>query len=157
MNDEGKLARSYIALGSNIGDAIANVKQAISQLSKIAKVGASSSLYVTKPWGYLDQPDFINAVVLIETNISPHKLLDQIQTIEKEMGRQREIHWGPRTIDLDILTYDNQKIDEPNLQIPHPHMLERAFVLAPLSEIDANYAEAYNKLSSESRKEIQRL
>lgn len=150
-------AKSYIALGSNIGDPIANVKQAILELSKIAKVCASSSLYLTKPWGYLDQPDFINAVVLIETSVAPHKLLEQIQTIEKNMGRQREIHWGPRTIDLDILTYDDVKIDGPNLQIPHPHMLERAFVLAPLSEIDANYSEAYNKLSSDSRRQLQRL
>lgn len=112
---------------------------------------------MTKPWGYLNQPDFINAVILIETELSPHQLLKELQTLEEEMGRTRHIHWGPRTIDLDILTYDDNKIDEPNLKIPHPLMLERAFVLAPLCEIDTIYLKDYNKLTSEQHKEIQRL
>jgi len=157
MSEKKSLAKSYIAIGSNIGDPIANVRRAIETLSKSYKLCSVSSLYLTKPWGYLDQPDFINAVVLIETDLLPHQLLKELQTIEKDMGRERLIHWGPRTIDLDILTYDDLKIDEPDLQIPHRHMLERAFVLAPLSEIDTSYLEAYNSLSSEQHSEIQRL
>lgn len=149
--------KSYIALGSNIGDAIANVKLAIKKLAAKYKLCASSSLYLTKPWGYLDQPDFINAVVLIETELSAHQLLEEIQAIEQDMGRERIIHWGPRIIDSDILTFNNETIREPDLIIPHQHMLERAFVLAPLSEIDQNYLDAYNRLSSELRKQIQRL
>jgi 2-amino-4-hydroxy-6-hydroxymethyldihydropteridine diphosphokinase len=150
-------SKSYIALGSNIDDPIANVQLAIKKLSEKYKLCAASSLYLTKPWGYLDQPDFINAVVLIETESSAQQLLKEIQTIEKEMGRERVIHWGPRIIDLDILTYDNERIDEPDLQIPHPHMLERAFVLDPLAEIDNAYLEALNKLPAKLRQEVQKL
>ncbi len=149
--------QSYIALGSNIDEPIKNVQRAISELGKTNKVIASSSFYLTKPWGYLDQPDFINAVILIETIFSPYALLGQLQALEKHMGRERTIHWGPRSIDLDILTFNDETIVEPDLVIPHPHMLERAFVLAPLSEINSDYLEAYLKLSNESRNEIQRL
>lgn len=155
MNQQG--IKSYIALGSNIGNPTANVREAIDEIAADNKLCTSSSLYLTKPWGYLDQPDFINAVILIETTKSAHNLLKQLQEIENKMGRKRIVRWGPRTIDLDILTYGAENINEPDLQIPHPRMLERAFVLAPLAEIDTNYLEAYNKLSSELRNEIQRL
>jgi 2-amino-4-hydroxy-6-hydroxymethyldihydropteridine diphosphokinase len=157
MDKKKSLAKSYIALGSNVGDPVANVRQVIKKISADYKLCATSSLYLTKPWGYLDQADFINAVVLIETDRRPKRLLSELQVIEKEMGRERIIRWGPRIIDLDILTYADKTIDETDLQIPHPHMLERAFVLAPLCEIDSSYLEAYNRLSNEQRNEIQRL
>ena len=151
------MVKSHIALGSNIGDSKQNVQQAIEAIAYENKICARSSLYLTKPWGYLDQPDFINAAITIETQLEPYPLLKFLQKIEQDMGREREIHWGPRTIDLDILTYADLAMDEPNLKIPHPLMMERAFVLAPLSEIDAHYLEAYSKLTSEQRNEVQRL
>ncbi len=157
MDKKKNLAKSYIALGSNVGDPLANVRQAIEKLSADYKLCAKSSLYLTKPWGYVDQSDFINAVVLIETDLSPHLLLKELQAIEKDMGRERHIHWGPRTIDLDILTYNDETIHEPDLIIPHRYMLERAFVLAPLCEIDTSYSEAYNSLPRKQHNEIQRL
>ena len=152
-----ELNKCYIALGSNIGDPAANVRLAITELAKKYKLCATSSFYLTKPWGYLEQDDFINAVVLIEVEASPQELLAQIQEIEKNMGRERVIHWGPRIIDLDILTFADLVVKEPNLTIPHPHMLERAFVLAPLSEIDNTYLDAYSSLPTELRNEIVRL
>ncbi len=157
MDNKQKPIKSYIALGSNIGDPITNVRKAIDTLSHKYKLCASSSLYATKPWGYLDQPDFINAVVLIETESSAQQLLKEIQAIEKDMGRERVIHWGPRLIDLDILTFGNETINEPDLVIPHAHMLERAFVLEPLAEIDNAYLEALKKLSTELRQEVQKV
>jgi 2-amino-4-hydroxy-6-hydroxymethyldihydropteridine diphosphokinase len=157
MDDKDSPVKSYIALGSNIGDSIANVQEAVKRISAKYKLCTSSSLYLTKPWGYLDQADFINSVILIETKLSAQQLLQDLQTIEIDMGRERVIHWGPRLIDLDILTYNDEKIDEANLKIPHPFMMERAFVLAPLCEIDNKYLEAYNSLSSDLRTQIQRL
>ncbi|MBA4078472.1 MAG: 2-amino-4-hydroxy-6-hydroxymethyldihydropteridine diphosphokinase [Cyanobacteria bacterium PR.023] len=151
------MTKAYIGIGSNIGDAVCNVNEAISRLSDLGRVLKKSSLYATKPWGVLDQPDFINAAVALDTNLGPRDLLNGLLAIERSMGRERLIRWGPRIIDLDILTFANQTVSEDGLTIPHPHMNERAFVLMPLAEIDENYAEALKLLPDESRVEVRLL
>jgi len=134
---------AYIGLGSNMGDKSGNIQKALvllGQFSKI-KVVKKSSLYETEPVGYEDQDWFVNAVAELETGLSPQELLDALMKIEQDMGRKREIKWGPRTIDLDILLYNQLCLNEPDLIIPHPRMHERAFVLVPLAEIapDVNH------------------
>jgi 2-amino-4-hydroxy-6-hydroxymethyldihydropteridine diphosphokinase len=99
----------------------------------------SSSYYHTRPWGKTDQADFINAVVQVETELTPRELLELCLAIEKQMGRIRDEKWGPRIIDIDILCYGTQVLQEPNLTIPHPYLHERAFVLVPLNEIAPDY------------------
>ena len=151
------MTKAYIGIGSNIGDAVCNVNEAISRLSDLGSVVSKSSLYATKPWGVVDQPDFINAAVALDTNLGPRQLLDGLLAIERSMGRERLTRWGPRIIDLDILTFANQTVSEDGLTIPHPHMNERSFVLIPLAEIDENYAEALKLLPNESRVEVRLL
>lgn len=128
---------AYLSLGSNIGDRAAYLKQAVRLLNcdEAISVQAISSIYETKPVGYTNQAYFLNIALRIYTNLTPYTLLDHIQEIEKQLGRTREIHWGPRTIDLDILLFNNENIEAESLIIPHPRMYERAFVLAPLYEI----------------------
>lgn len=128
---------AFIGLGSNMGDKIANVKKAIEELGKIPgnEVLAISSLYKTEPVGDIEQDWFINAAAKIETALSPQRLLKTLLDIEKDMGRVREIKWGPRIIDLDILLYDDLILEEEGLIIPHPYLHERGFVLAPMAEI----------------------
>ena len=126
----------YIALGSNVGDREANLRRAV-QLMEQSGVAVTklSSLYETEPVGYLDQPWFLNAALQAETRLSPRELLAALRQIESHMGSHKPFPKGPRLIDLDILVYDDAAIDEPDLQIPHPRMLQRNFVLAPLAEI----------------------
>lgn len=143
------MIKAAIGLGANIGDAIANIEEAIVRLSRLGKLAARSSLYRTKPWGYEDQPDFINAAAIIEVDCPPQELLAKTQAIEKELGRVETFTWGPRVIDIDILTYCDLNVDEPNLVIPHPRMLERAFVLVPLAEIDRSYEEKIRALPAD--------
>jgi 2-amino-4-hydroxy-6-hydroxymethyldihydropteridine diphosphokinase len=126
---------AYIALGSNMGDKIGTCRRAIDLLGKAGRVSKVSSFYSTEPVGYTDQEDFVNAVVEIRTQLSPSELLACCHVIEDELGRSRLVRWGPRTIDLDILLYGDQVIDDRELTIPHPLMTTRAFVLIPLSEI----------------------
>lgn len=128
---------AYIGIGSNLGDREFNCKQAISLLrQKGTTVSKESSLYETKPWGVRDQPLFLNMAIEIETDLKPFDLLSTLKDIEKEMGREETFLWGPRIIDLDILLYDNNIVDEEEgLIIPHPHMQDREFVLRPLCEI----------------------
>ncbi len=126
---------AYIGLGSNLGDKKANCRKAIALLAKNNRVVRASSLYCTEPVGFAEQDDFVNAVVELETSLSPKALLDQCLAIEKELGRVRTIHWGPRTIDVDILFYGDVIIDAPELIIPHPQLHTRRFVLAPLCEL----------------------
>ncbi len=127
---------AYIGIGSNLGDREFNCKQAISLLrQKGTTVSKESSLYETKPWGVRDQPLFLNIAIEIETDLKPFELLRTLKDIEKEMGREETFLWGPRIIDLDILLYDNNIVDEKGLRIPHPHMQDREFVLRPLCEI----------------------
>ena len=124
-------------LGSNIGDKAANVRRAAHELSASGAVAdlTLSSLYRTAPWGYTDQDWFINACAVGRTSLEPRQLLELCLEGEARMGRQRIIHWGPRNIDIDLLYYDDLKLENPTLQLPHPQMLNRAFVLVPLAEL----------------------
>jgi 2-amino-4-hydroxy-6-hydroxymethyldihydropteridine diphosphokinase len=126
---------TYIGLGSNMGDKLGICRRAVEMLGKAGRVIKVSSFYCTEPVGYANQEDFVNAVVKIETALSPAALLARCHVIEDALGRSRMVRWGPRTIDLDILLYGNQVIDDAELTIPHPLMATRAFVLIPLSEI----------------------
>ena len=131
------MARAFIGIGGNIGDAVAQVREAISSLNDIddSTLVAASSLYRTAPVGFLDQPDFINAVAAIDTALSPHDLLAALRAIEQRHGRVREFKNAPRTLDMDLLLYDDAAFSDETLTVPHPRMHERAFVLAPLAEI----------------------
>jgi 2-amino-4-hydroxy-6-hydroxymethyldihydropteridine diphosphokinase len=131
------VSRAYLALGSNMGDKIAMLTTAVAKISTLpgTVLHARSSLYRTPPWGKLDQDWFANAVIAIETSLSPEALLEACLAIEAEFGRQREERWGPRRIDIDLLLYDDARRASPRLTLPHPAMLERAFVLVPLLEI----------------------
>lgn len=130
----------YISLGSNMGSKRENLAQAVELISNIpgVKLKNRSSLYETEPWGKTDQDKFLNQVIEIETSLPPRELLKELQDIEINMGRQRKEKWGPRIIDLDILLYGNEVLDDPQLTIPHPRMRERLFVLVPLAEIGAD-------------------
>ncbi len=144
-----------IAIGSNIGDPRSNVKEAIESLSAFGRIVAKSSFYATKPWGVTDQPDFCNAVVQIDTHLSARDLLLALKGIETLMGRTVTYRWGPRLIDLDLLTYGDSQIDEPDLIVPHPRMNERSFVLVPLAQIDKNFIAARDQLKSEDLNSVQ--
>ena len=126
----------YIALGSNLGDKENNMKEALQRLAKkgvtVCKV---SDFMATRPYGVTDQPDFLNAVAEIKTDCSPTELLQILLQIEREMGRKRIRRWGERNIDLDLLLYEDQIINLPGLQVPHPDMQNRDFVLRPLAQI----------------------
>lgn len=128
---------AYISIGSNIGDRLLHLTGAVQALhsQKYVKVLDVSSIYETAPVGYIEQADFLNIVIYIETALSAHDLLLACQEIENELGRVREVRWGPRTVDLDILLYNDDHVVTENLVIPHPRMHERAFVLIPLLEI----------------------
>lgn len=132
--------RAYIGLGSNLADPVDQVKTAISNLQSLpdSQLITWSSLYASPPMGPQDQPDYINAVAAIETALSAHQLLDALQVIEQQQGRIRKRHWGERTLDLDVLLYGQNEIDDERLQIPHPGIFLRAFVLYPLAEIAPN-------------------
>ncbi|OQP04412.1 2-amino-4-hydroxy-6-hydroxymethyldihydropteridine diphosphokinase [Geobacillus sp. 46C-IIa] len=133
---------AYIALGSNLGDRVYYLRSAIEALHHCEgiSVKSSSSIYETDPVGYVHQDKFLNMVVEVATTLSPFSLFDVTQQIEREFGRKREIHWGPRTLDLDILLYNHENIETEQLVIPHPRMAERAFVLIPLLEINSHLA-----------------
>lgn len=128
---------AYIALGSNIGNRYGNLKGAIKSLNNIPEIEvvSVSSIYETDPIGYENQEQFLNMVIEVTTALEPFDLLDICLGIEANLGRKREIKWGPRTIDLDILLYNQENIETEKLIIPHPRMQERAFVLVPLLEI----------------------
>lgn len=135
-----KSAQSHLLIGGNLGDREQNMQTARDWIAERAgPILRTSSLYETAAWGVTDQPDFLNQVLLIETYLSPIDLLGAVQWIEDTMGRVRERKWGERLIDIDILFYDNQIIDLPRLQIPHPGIPDRNFVLAPLREIAADF------------------
>jgi 2-amino-4-hydroxy-6-hydroxymethyldihydropteridine diphosphokinase len=133
------LAEAFIALGGNVGDVRSTFDSAIAILCDGPEVRllVRSSDYRTLPWGVTDQPPFTNAVIAVSTTLTPHQLLTRAQACERALGRDRarEQHWGPRTIDLDILTYDDLVFNDAALTLPHPLLFERAFVLVPLAEI----------------------
>lgn len=131
------MIQAYIGLGSNLEDPRAQVQQAFAELAALpdTQLIAQSPLYLSRAVGPGDQPDYINAAALLSTALSPIALLDALQAIEQAHRRVRLEHWGPRTLDLDILLIDNQRIDLPRLQVPHPYLTQRNFVLYPLADI----------------------
>lgn len=133
------MPRAFIAFGGNVGEARATLARAIDKFCDGDKVRllARSSDYITPPWGVTDQAPFINACIEIETPLSPHDLLKRAHEVERAFGRDRktERRWGPRPLDIDLLTYDDIRLDDADLVLPHPRLFERAFVLVPLTEI----------------------
>lgn len=129
------MTTAYIALGANLGDRLATLQAAVDQLASLGTVEAVSPVYETDPVGYLDQPQFLNAVVQLETTVPAAELMPALLAIEAELGRVRTFANAPRAIDLDLLLYGEDIINEPGLTVPHPRMLDRAFVLAPLADI----------------------
>jgi 2-amino-4-hydroxy-6-hydroxymethyldihydropteridine diphosphokinase len=136
---EPVLAQALIALGGNLGDVRSTFDRAVTLLcdGDAMQVTARSSDYRTPPWGVTDQPPFINAVIAVSTSLAPHDLLARAVEVERRFGRDRgrERRWGPRTIDIDLLAYDDLVLNDPDLTLPHPRLFERAFVLVPLAEI----------------------
>lgn len=130
---------AFIAIGSNIGDRIEYLGNAVKQVNQHEKIKVvnASSIYETDPVGYTNQDPFLNMVIQVKTDLGPYKLLDALLLIEEKLGRKREIKWGPRTLDLDILLYNQENIKSEKLIVPHPRMQERAFVMVPLLEIDS--------------------
>ena len=130
---------AYLGLGSNLGDRLATLQRAVELLdaSEGIRVVRSSRVYETAPVGP-PQPTYLNAVIEVATELDPRALLEACLAVEAELGRVRRERWGPRTIDVDVLTYDRIEVDEPDLQIPHPRMHERGFVLVPLGELTAD-------------------
>jgi 2-amino-4-hydroxy-6-hydroxymethyldihydropteridine diphosphokinase len=127
----------YVGLGSNLEDPVAQVRLALEALGTLPLTErvAASRLYASRPLGPQDQPDFINAVAHLCTRLSPLALLDQLQALEQRHGRVRRRHWGPRTLDLDLLLYGDERLELPRLRVPHPEMAVRSFVLLPLAEL----------------------
>ena len=129
------MTRVYLGLGSNLGDRRGRLLEALERLEAHVKLEVCSSIYETEPWGYVEQPRFLNAVCGGETDLTPEELLGAVKTVETEMGREPIFRYGPRAIDIDILLYDAALIEQENFSVPHPHLHERDFVLAPLNEI----------------------
>ncbi|MBE0069478.1 2-amino-4-hydroxy-6-hydroxymethyldihydropteridine diphosphokinase [Thermoanaerobacterium thermosaccharolyticum] len=139
---------TYMSIGSNVGDREGYLKSALNELTKnLVIIEKVSPIYETEPVGYKEQAKFLNAVVQTKTELKPHELLKIINTVEKELGRERLIRWGPRTIDIDILLYGDVTINDDDLKIPHERMWERAFVLVPLNDIAPNIVKGGMKLS----------
>jgi 2-amino-4-hydroxy-6-hydroxymethyldihydropteridine diphosphokinase len=127
------LTRAFVGLGANLGDREGSIRRALELLG----ARRISSIRETEPWGNPDQPRFLNAVAELETDLGARELLDRLLAVETTLGRTRDgFRWGPRTIDLDLLLYGDERLDEPGLTIPHPHLHERLFVLEPLAELD---------------------
>jgi 2-amino-4-hydroxy-6-hydroxymethyldihydropteridine diphosphokinase len=146
-----------IGLGSNVGDGAAQIAAAFEALEALGRVTARSALYRSAAWGVADQADFTNAAALLETSRDPHALLAGLKAIEARLGRVVTFRWGPRAIDLDILAFDDVRLAEPELTIPHARLLERAFALAPLAEIEPAYAGALAALPQAQRSAVQRI
>jgi 2-amino-4-hydroxy-6-hydroxymethyldihydropteridine diphosphokinase len=128
---------AFLGLGSNLGDRARHLAEAIRQLRTVegVRVSALSPVYETKPVGLTDQPDFLNLVVAIETSLSPPTLLARCLAIEQALGRKRDVRWGPRTLDIDVLLHGDNVLTGPELILPHPRLTERAFVLVPLATL----------------------
>lgn len=147
----------YLLLGSNLGNRQLFLQKAIQYIeNEIAPVVKTSSVYETQSWGKADAPDYLNQVVLVQTNISPQTILKKILDIEISLGRKRQEKWGSRTIDIDILFYGHNSINEPGLQVPHPELHKRRFTLEPLSEIAPHFVHTnYKKSILEMKNELQ--
>lgn len=130
----------YFLLGGNLGDRLKTLKQALSLLADdVGEIVQYSSIYETEPWGKYDQPIFLNQTACLKTNRSPQEIMETIRNIEQQLKRQRYEKWGSRTIDIDILFYGKQIIEEPDLKIPHPALHERNFTLVPLNELAPDF------------------
>ena len=129
------MAKVYLSLGTNMGDRLENLREALFLVDEGVRVDSVSSVYETEPWGFEDQDRFLNIALSGETDLSPVELLDFTQSIERAMKRVKTVRYGPRVIDVDILLYEGVAMDTERLTIPHPRMSERAFVLVPLREI----------------------
>jgi 2-amino-4-hydroxy-6-hydroxymethyldihydropteridine diphosphokinase len=130
------VAEALLGFGGNLGDPVAAIEEALARLDAGGvRIRRRSHFYRTAPWGVTEQPDFVNLCAAAETALSPQELLALIHRIEADLGRERRERWGPRTIDIDILAYGEEAVDEPGLTVPHPRLAERAFVLVPLEEI----------------------
>ncbi len=125
----------YLLLGSNEGNRMQWMQRAIDMLATHGSIARQSSVYETAAWGIEDQPGFLNMVILLQTTYTPTRLLTEIHIIEQALGRQREVKWGPRTLDIDILLYNNEQVELPGLLIPHPFLHLRRFTLVPLAEL----------------------
>lgn len=140
MNDHipSESSEAYIALGANLGDREGALMEALRRLDGHPGITVTevSSLYETEPVGYLDQPNFLNMAAKLVTDLKPNELLNVMLDTEQALGRKRVIRWGPRTVDLDLLWMNGISLDTPELMLPHPRMMERAFVLVPLSDLD---------------------
>ena len=132
------MTTAYVGLGANLGDREATIEEALRLLGTQpgVTVAAVSTLRDTAPVGKLDQPRFLNGAARVETEVSPRELLDALLRVERELGRVRHERWGPRTIDLDLLLYGDERVEEPGLTVPHPRLHERRFALEPLAELD---------------------
>lgn len=135
----------YLALGSNLGDRLANLKQAIAALRPQVDVKARSQVYETPPWGYEDQPKFLNQVLKGTTYLEPEPLLKHLKRLERALGRKESFQNGPRAIDIDILFYDDLVLNTLSLVIPHPHLHERGFVLLPFMDVNPNFVHPVSK------------
>lgn len=132
------MAKSYLSLGSNMGDKKAFLEEAVKLLKAYSEIEVTgkSSFYETDPVGYIDQDVFLNIALEIETSFTPEALLEACQSVENKLHRKRVVRWGPRTVDIDIIFYDDIKIKNDSLEIPHPRAFERAFVMVPIYEIN---------------------
>lgn len=130
--------RAFIGLGSNLGDREATIRAALEAIADLPQTDLLrvSSLYDTEPVGEVDQPNFLNAVALVDTELEPHQLLWNLMLVEKRLGRVRTQRWGPRTIDLDLLLFGDEIIEQGDLRVPHPEIIRRSFVLVPLVELE---------------------
>ena len=144
--------RAYVGLGSNLGDRLTYLRRAVERLNERGiRPLRSSRVYETDPVGGPPQPVYLNAVIDVATELEPRELLEASQDVEASLGRVRGERWGPRTLDVDILTYDDRRVAEPDLEIPHPRAHERAFVLVPLLELDPDPALADGRRASSLR------
>ena len=132
------MTRAYLGIGSNLGDRLAHLQAAVDGLASIdgVDVVGVSSVYATEPVGGPEQDEFLNAVIAIDTELDPRRLLDVARRLEDAAGRVREGRWGPRTLDVDVLLVGDEQVHEPDLEVPHPRMWERGFVVVPLADVD---------------------
>ena len=149
--------RALLGLGANLGDPVATLNEAKARLGLIGRVTAASALYRTPPWGVLDQPSFVNAALALDTELDPDALLAALKALERDLGRVASERWGPRAIDLDILDVDGVRRDDPQLTIPHARLLERAFALVPLAEIEPAFAAARDALPPADLAAVERI
>jgi len=131
------MVKVVIALGSNKGNRLRFIKKALKKIDELGKISAVASLYQSSAYGFTNQSDFYNSVLILETQMAPEQLLIELKKIEKQVGRTENIRWGPREIDLDIILYNQRQVFKKELTIPHPDFHNRLFVLQPLAEIDA--------------------